>query len=108
MRFCWTTCRGVHGLTILLVDLLLDIEVDASDDDVGDYVERAHAVQHIRVIKRNLLRDLHKSPRRRIREYCQSSKQDEAYKMRTRLELHVSVSFLSRDSLCARRHTSAG
>jgi hypothetical protein len=64
----------VHGLTILFVDLLLDIEVNAGDDDVGDDVERAHAVQHIRVIKRNLLRDLHKSPRRRIRGYHDSGR----------------------------------
>lgn len=44
-----------YGPTVLLVDLLLDVEVDAGDDDVGDDVERAHAVEHIRVIERYLL-----------------------------------------------------
>jgi hypothetical protein len=56
--------------TILLVDLLLDVEVDTGDDYVGDDVERAHAVQDIRVIERNLLGDLHKPPTWRISHRC--------------------------------------
>lgn len=48
--------------TIFLVDLLLHVEVDARDDDVGDDVESAHAVQDIRVVERYLLGDLHKPP----------------------------------------------
>ena len=53
MGFC---CKR----TILLVDLGLDVEVDAGNDDVGYDVEGAHAVEHIRVIEWDLFRDLHK------------------------------------------------
>lgn len=44
----------VERRTILLVDLRLDVEVDARDDQVGDNVECAHAVEYVGVIKRNL------------------------------------------------------
>jgi hypothetical protein len=45
--------------TILLVDLCLDVEVDARDDQVANNVQRAHAVEDIGVIEGNLLGDLH-------------------------------------------------
>lgn len=47
--------------TILLVDLRLHVEVDTRDDQVGDDVERAHAVEDSRIVERYLLGDLHKS-----------------------------------------------
>ena len=46
--------------TILLFDLRLHVEVDTSDDDVGQNVQRAHTVQDVWIIERNLLGDLHK------------------------------------------------
>jgi hypothetical protein len=52
--------------TILLVDFLLHVEVDAGDDDVGDDVERAHAVENVRVVERYLLGDLHEPPTRQV------------------------------------------
>jgi hypothetical protein len=52
--------------TILLVDFLLHVEVDAGDDDVGGDVERAHAVENVRVVKRYLLGDLHERPTQRV------------------------------------------
>jgi hypothetical protein len=57
---------GCQERTILLVDLLLDIEVDARNDQIGDDIERAHAVEDIWVIERNLLGDLHEPPTRRL------------------------------------------
>lgn len=54
---------GNSQRTILLVYLCLDVEVDARDDDVGDNVESAHAVQDIWVIERYPLGDLHETPR---------------------------------------------
>ena len=48
---------AVH--TFLRVDLGLDVEIDARDDDVGEHVDRAHAHQDVRVVKGYLLRDLH-------------------------------------------------
>jgi hypothetical protein len=45
--------------TILLVDLCLDVEVDTGNDQVGDNIERAHAVEDVLVIERDLLGDLH-------------------------------------------------
>jgi hypothetical protein len=48
--------------TILLVDLLLYVEIDAGDDYVGDDVECAYAVKNVRVIEGHLLGDLHKPP----------------------------------------------
>ena len=48
--------------TVLLVDLSLDVEVDAGDDDIGEDVERAHAVENIGVVKGHSLGDLHESP----------------------------------------------
>lgn len=47
--------------TILLVDLGLYIEIDASDYHVGKDVESAHAVEDSRVVEGNLLGDLHKT-----------------------------------------------
>lgn len=45
--------------TSFLVDLGLDVEVDARNDQVGHDVERAHAVQDVRVVKGDLLARLH-------------------------------------------------
>jgi hypothetical protein len=93
--------------TILLVDLLLDVEVDAGDDDVGDDVERAHAVQDIRVIKWDLLGDLHKPPMSALVSGRVCHQEREAYKMMTRLVLRTLVSKLSQQSR-ASEHTFAG
>jgi hypothetical protein len=57
---------GCRARTILLVDLLLDVEVDARDDQVGDNVEGANGIQDIWVIERDLLGDLHKPPRQTL------------------------------------------
>jgi hypothetical protein len=54
--------RFVSRRTILLVDLRLHVEVDTGDDQVGDDVEGAHGVQHVRVIEGYLLGDLHEPP----------------------------------------------
>ena len=45
--------------TFFLVDFLLEVEVDADDDKVRDDVEGADAHEDLRVIERNLFRDLH-------------------------------------------------
>ena len=45
--------------TLLLVDLELGVEVDGGDEQVADDVESAHAVQDGRVVKGDLLADLH-------------------------------------------------
>ena len=45
--------------TLLLVDLQLDVEVDAGDEHVADDVESAHSVKDGRVVEGNLLADLH-------------------------------------------------
>lgn len=45
--------------TPLLVDLHLDVEVDAGDEQVADDVEGAHAVKDGRVVEGDLLADLH-------------------------------------------------
>jgi hypothetical protein len=58
------TDQGKH--TILLVYLRLNIKVDSGNDYVGEDVERADAVQDIRVIEGHLLGDLHKPPIMRI------------------------------------------
>lgn len=50
--------KGVR--TILFLDLRLYVEVDTSNYGIGEDVQRAHAVEDIWVIERNLLRDLHK------------------------------------------------
>jgi hypothetical protein len=50
----WSVLR-----TLLLVDLHLDVEVDAGDEQVADDVESAHAVEDGRVIEGDLLADLH-------------------------------------------------
>lgn len=49
--------ENVH--TLLLVDLELDIQVHSHDDQIASYVNRAHNIQHIRVIESNLLAGLH-------------------------------------------------
>jgi hypothetical protein len=47
---------AIHGgRTILLIDLLLYVEVNARNDYVGDDVESAYTVQDIWVIERYLL-----------------------------------------------------
>jgi len=45
--------------TLLLVDLQLDVEVDAGDEHVADDVESAHGVKDGRVVEGDLLADLH-------------------------------------------------
>lgn len=46
-------------LTLLLVDLLLDVEVDAKEQDVGEYVEGSDSQQDLWILKRYLLGELH-------------------------------------------------
>lgn len=46
-------------LTLLLRDLLRDVEVQSSNDQVGHDVQGAHAEKDIRIIKGNLLGNLH-------------------------------------------------
>jgi hypothetical protein len=58
----WPLDLNAEMRTILLVDLLLHVEIDAGNDYVGDDVERAHAVKNVRIIERHLLGDLHKPP----------------------------------------------
>ena len=48
--------------TILLVYLRLHVKVDSGDDNVGEHVECAHAIQDIWVLKWHLLGYLHKPP----------------------------------------------
>jgi hypothetical protein len=50
---------GLLWHTLLLVDLHLDVEVDAGNDQVADHVEGAHAVQDVRVLEGHLLAGLH-------------------------------------------------
>jgi hypothetical protein len=50
---------GIGGRTLLLVDLHLDIEVDAGDEQVANDVEGAHAVEDHRVVEGDLLANLH-------------------------------------------------
>jgi hypothetical protein len=45
--------------TLLLVDLELDVEVDASDEHIADDVESAYSVKDGRVVEGDLLADLH-------------------------------------------------
>lgn len=46
-------------LTLLLLDLHVDIVVDTSNDDVAEDIECAHTVQHIRIVEWHLLGCLH-------------------------------------------------
>ena len=49
----------MYRLTLLLVNLHLDIHVDAKDEKIADDVESAHAHEDLRIFERNLLRCLH-------------------------------------------------
>jgi len=46
-------------LTLLGIDLLLAVEVDAENEDVGHNVANAHGSENSRVFKGDLLRCLH-------------------------------------------------
>jgi hypothetical protein len=52
--------------TILLVNLLLDVEVDTRDDHVGDDIKGADTGQDSRVIEGDFLGYLHKTPTRQL------------------------------------------
>lgn len=54
--------RDIVGHTILLVDLSLNVKVDARNDEIGNNVEGADAIENVRVIEGNLLGDLHEPP----------------------------------------------
>lgn len=45
--------------TFLAVNFVLEVEVEASDDDVGDDVQYSDPHKHLRIIEGYLLRDLH-------------------------------------------------
>ena len=47
-------------LTLLLVDLLLNVEIDCNNDQVGDNIKSSHAHQDLGIFKGNLLGDLHR------------------------------------------------
>jgi len=50
----------LHGcVVILLIDLAANVHVQRQDDNVGKNVHRPHAIQDIRILERDLLRDLH-------------------------------------------------
>lgn len=46
-------------LTLLLVDLELDVEVDGGDNDVAANVDGANKVEHILIFEGDPLGDLH-------------------------------------------------
>lgn len=50
---------SVGDHTSLLINLHLDVEIYADNDDVAENVERAHAVEDIWVVEGYLLRGLH-------------------------------------------------
>lgn len=52
---------GFWGLLLafLLIDFLLEVEVDADDDEVRDGVEGTDAHEDLRVVKGDLFGDLH-------------------------------------------------
>lgn len=50
---------GAAKRTVLLRNLLAGQEVEGEDDDVGDDVSGAHAVEDKWIVEGNLLRDLH-------------------------------------------------
>lgn len=81
--------------TILLVDLGLYVEVDTRNDQVGNNVEGANAVQNIRVIERDLLGYLHKTPACKLETARFGLSIGDTYKMMTRLELREWISKLS-------------
>lgn len=54
-----TVCESGH--TLLLVDLDLGVEVDASNDHVANDVDRANDVKDVRVFEGDSLRHLHHS-----------------------------------------------
>ena len=47
------------GHTSLLVDLHLGVQIYADNDEVADDVERAHAVQDVRVVEGHFFAHLH-------------------------------------------------
>jgi hypothetical protein len=79
---------GYQAHTILLVDLLLHVEVDASNDEVGNHVKGADGIEDIGVIEGDLLGDLHKPPAPSLVFNQESKRLIETYRMMTRLELH--------------------
>lgn len=55
LSFSFPLICGRGRLTLLPVDLDLDVVVDAQDDQVADHVERAHGVEDIGVVEGDLL-----------------------------------------------------
>lgn len=49
--------RGMH--TFLCVDLVLKVQVNTSNDDVGDNVQNADSKEYLRIIERYLFGYLH-------------------------------------------------
>lgn len=47
------------SLTLLLVDLELNVEVDAGDNEVAANVDGANKVEHVLIFEGDLLGDLH-------------------------------------------------
>ena len=45
--------------TFLFGDLRLYVEIDPSDDHVGHDIQNAHNKEYVRIVKRNLLGQLH-------------------------------------------------
>lgn len=51
--------QKIKSLTLLLVDLHLDVVIDTHDDQVAEDVETAHGVQDIGILKGHLFGHLH-------------------------------------------------
>lgn len=47
------------GRTFLLINLRLDVEVDADNEDIAEHVERAHTVEDHGIVEGDLLARLH-------------------------------------------------
>lgn len=47
------------ALTLLLVDLELDVEVKTGDNEVAANVDGANNIEHVLIFERDLLGDLH-------------------------------------------------
>jgi len=72
----------------LLVDLQLDVIVDAEEDDVGEDVNDADGVEDVEVFEGDLLRQLHHKPSLiSISGGLMYAARDEAYSMMRRFEL---------------------